>query len=509
MIAVLQFDAASGACLDRLISAGRLPALGALLDRGPRIGLDCDATPDFPAATYPTLYSGCELDDHGHYYPFQWVAGEQRLHCADTQPATPPEAVWERLAVAGKRSLVIDPYECLPPRREVGVCMSGWQLAERVVLPRWSRPRMARHRLALRHGRPADVTEVFGAPRTQDLLRLRERLAVAPGRAADATVQLMAGEPFDLVWVNFAAAHLGGHRLWDLSALHETPEKAERDLLESGLDELYEATDAAIDRVVTALPPQCDLLIVSPVGMAANTSRADLLPGMLAAVLGEHPREPGDEPETDAGASGWIWKLRGAAPVRLRTAMAAAVPAPLTRRLTARLELRGMDWNRTAAFAHPADNQGYVRLNLRGRERDGVVGVDEAEGLLERVADGLATFADIDGGPAVAEVARVNRRSSDQSSGSLPDLVVRWSAGATSRLQGVRSPRFGTVARQGGGSGRSGNHDSSSAWAIVVPGTGHRVAEAVDRRLVDIVPTIAVASGVDPAALSGESLITC
>ena len=39
----------------------------------------------------------------------------------------------------------------------------------------------------------------------------------------------------------------------------------------------------------------------------------------------------------------------------------------------ARLELRGLDWGSTRAFAHPAENQGYVRLNLAGRERDGIV----------------------------------------------------------------------------------------------------------------------------------------
>ena len=127
--------------------------------------------------------------------------------------------------------------------------------------------------------------------------------------------------------------------------------------------------------------------------------------------------------------------------------------------LTARLELRGVDWTETRAFALPTDQHGYVRLNIRGREREGIVEPDDADELMDEIAEGLLTFRDPDGGPAVEAVDRVADVLGDGPGlHQMPDLVVRWANRPATRLAGVGSPKFGDVARRGGGSGRSGNH---------------------------------------------------
>ena len=97
-------------------------------------------------------------------------------------------------------------------------------------------------------------------------------------------------------------------------------------------------------------------------------------------MLGSAPEGGGSD---DGGA---IWRLRSAVPSGLRRTVSAALPGPLSRRLTARVELHGVDWSRTPAFAHPSDNQGYVRLNLSGRERDGIVESTRAEELCAEIA---------------------------------------------------------------------------------------------------------------------------
>ncbi|HEX9968261.1 MAG TPA: hypothetical protein VGB06_09965, partial [Solirubrobacterales bacterium] len=60
MIAVVQFDAASAALLERLGAEERLPNLAALRARGRRIELDTPA-PRFPASAYQCLYRGVEV----------------------------------------------------------------------------------------------------------------------------------------------------------------------------------------------------------------------------------------------------------------------------------------------------------------------------------------------------------------------------------------------------------------------------------------------------------------
>ena len=270
-------------------------------------------------------------------------------------------------------------------------------------------------------------------------------------------------------------------------------------MLGTALDDVYAEVDRAIGRIVAALPDDADLMIISPVGMEINTSRADMLPEMLDAVL---------SPERERSESSSIWWLRASVPPGLRAAVAGALPDAVALDLTARLEMRGVDWSTTRAFAHPAENQGYIRLNLRGRERDGIVDVADAPALMDEIVEGLMTFRDLDGGEAVAGVARVGEHFGHGSRADLlPDLVVRWTDTAATKLDGVRSERYGTVMRRGVGSGRSGNHTEGDAWALVVPGASRHADLRRAPRLEDVAATVAAVTGADRSQLVGEPLL--
>ncbi len=502
MLAILQFDSPSVALVERMLAEGRLPALAGLRERGVWHELETPAT-HFAAGAFHTLYSGTELADHGLFYPFQWSAPDQRVRYTTAFDAPPP--VWERLGGTGTRTLAIDPYESRAPRMApAGTVVSGWQFTDRVVLQPWSSPRGTRHRLEQLFGPPAAVEEVFGRSSTGDLLRLRRDLLAASGRAADAARLLLAGNRFDLTWLTFSAGHVAGHQFWDLSQVDDGVDNATRHVLSGALEEVYQSVDAACGRVLTALPDGADVIVVSPVGMEVNTSRADLLPEMLDAVLLD-----GARPDSgSASRSGSVWKLRAALPTGLRSRVAAALPDRVALALTARLELRGQDWSSTRAFAQPADNQGYVRLNLRGRERNGIVEAAQAEPLMDRIGTGLLTFHDPDGTPSVKSVERVvDTFDSGIHSDRLPDLIVRWSDRPATRLGAVSSAQFGIVCRRGSGSGRSGNHTAGDAWALVVPGASRPRTPSRAPRLVDIAATAAALAGADLTDLPGEPLL--
>lgn len=510
MLAILQFDAASATRLHALLAAGRLPRLAALRDRGPWHELDAPATA-FAAGAQHTLYSGVELEDHGLFYPFQWDPAEQRAHYMAHFDAPPP--VWEGLGRDhGCRTLAVDPYESRPPTEDPpGALVCGWQLHDRVVLREWSAPGDTHARLERLFGAPEPVDEVFGVHTAKEMLGLRRRLLGAPGRVADAGLHLLGEQTFDLAWLTFCAAHVAGHQFFDLSQIDaDTLDTDSERVLGGTLDDVYAAVDAAIGRVVDGLPDGTDLLVICPVGMELNTSRADMLPEMLAAIL--DPRAGAgtadDGAERSGGGSGAIWKLRAALPSDLRARVANALPEKVALDLTSRLELRGMDWSRTRAFAHPAENQGYVRLNLRGRERDGIVDPADADALMDEIIAGLHTFHDPDGRPAVASIEKVAERwGSGARSDLLPDLVVRWVDRPATTITHLVSERFGRVDRHGVGSGRSGNHTEGDAWALVVPGRSRLADSSGVRRLEDIAATATALAGGDLAGHVGQPLL--
>ena len=262
MLALLQFDATSFPVVERLIQEGRLPNLAELVKRGRQHPLG-RSTPLFvEAGSYVSLYSGSEVGDHGIYSAFQWSAAEQRLRFMDAFAR--PTAVWDRVARAGGRSLVVDPYEGWPPNDPDGLrLLNGWQFKQKLLL-RMSKPPGSQSLLSLRLGPSRAIEHQYGRQPPERLWAVRKWLLDAPARAAAAAERLMSREDFDLVWITFSAAHYAGHYYWDLSeTLDRHLDAAERSELEATVADAYAAVDAAIGRVVAALPSGADVIVLS------------------------------------------------------------------------------------------------------------------------------------------------------------------------------------------------------------------------------------------------------
>ncbi len=499
MIAILQFDCPSLPHLHRFSQGGRLPTFDNLRERGRWLPLETPAL-QWEGATYFTLYSGKDVHEHGIYFPFLWSAKDQRVRPQDDYPM--PEAVWERLAKTGKRCLIIDPYEGKRPDRTEGKAVCGWQFKHKVTLRRWSVPKGLDRELDRRFGRPALVEEVYGRPSLSYLFKMRDRLIAAPERAADLAGSLLSAEPFDLIWITLSASHIAGHWFLDPSRLpQDSPDPLVRAKIDETLGDVYAAVDQALARILSHLPPDADIMIVSPSSMGPSASRTHLLPAMLHAVLQDN-RHAASATKKDGSA---LWRLRAALPTDLRAAVARILPDHWTMQLTARLEMRGVDWTRTQAFMVPSGDCGFIRLNLAGRERDGIVDPRHADSVLERIASGLLTFRDPDGGPAVKKVEVVSLGERSRAN-PFPDLIVHWSDRLPPHLAGVQSVQFGEVASSGWGSGRTGEH-RSDAWALVIPGSSHIAPLTQPAHIMDIVPSICAALGTERDGLFGRPLL--
>ena len=496
-LAILQFDSPSLAVIEQMLAAGRLPALASLRARGMWQTMDALAT-FLQSSTYMTLCTGVDVRDHGVYSAVPWSAAEQRPRFMYTYPH--PPTIWERLSARGVRSLVVDPTLAWAPHSMTGVFLGGWQFEDRMSARGESLPKGVRRDLARRHGNAPPLDDVYGTRDVASLLAWRDHLVRAPGRVADAVVDLLARETFDFAWLNFAAPHKAGHHLWNPAsvvegALGSDDERSLRD----GLADVYEAVDLAMARVLERLPAGTDIIAFTPTGMAANTSRADLLPGMLSAVLNGKAR-------ASAKQRSPIWALRSAIPIGLRDRVARLLPDDLVADIATRLYMR-MDWSRTKAMAVPGENKGYIRLNLRGRERYGIVELDEVGALSEVIAKGLLTFTDPDGSPSISRVERMSEMTKQGSHVHLlPDLVVHWGEAPAARVARVQSPVHGEVVRNGVGSGRSGNH-VDDAWVIVAPASGQLRDIGRQSRIVDIGATACEVLGADTKGLSGTSLL--
>lgn len=341
---------------------------------------------------------------------------------------------------------------------------------------------------------------------------------------------------WNLALIGFAESHNASEGLfhgsgmshpWD--SLESTPQA--RDALRS----VYTAIDRAVGEIVDAFP-QDTVVVFSMHGMGANNSD---VPSM--ALLGEvMARWSGLQTESarpfilDAHGIpilpahlGWtqavldsltgqeetlrekvrrvlknrvpprvlatIKRLRGAgthAPVRARGSL---MWMPLMRHRDS--------WPQMKAFAVPSFYDGRIRVNLAGREAQGVVAIEDYDTVLTEIEALLRSCTESRSGrPIVEAVHRVAGNPLDRRDDDV-DLIVLWAED----VLGVSHPDLGVIGPVP--PRRTGGHVSAIGRCMIV-GPGVRAGDIGIRSSFDVVPTIMRLAGTTPTdAVSGHPIL--
>lgn len=493
---MIALDAAEPSLVERWMMEGTLSNLRRLRDRGAFGRLSSPAT-YLAGSPWPTFYTGTSPAEHGFYHVLQWRA--ERMGLARVGPDwLPLRPFWREAAFADRRVVALDVPSIQAPGPFNGLEISGWASHDQLHPPA-SYPAEAIDWVRREFGPTPLSAEVYGPQRVGTLLRQRDELIRATERVTDVGRALMEREPWDLFMIAYGAAHRGGHKLWDESGARGSVSPADGERLSAALWDVYTACDAAVGRLVEAVGEEATVLVLSLHGMGPNTCRANLLPAMLDRILA------GEAPDDLAGESseGLLRRLRGLVPIEWRQAVKSRLPASVQDRLTSFWRMSDIDLSKTRAFSLIADLQGYVRINLKGREARGVVEPGaEYEELCARITDGLSSFVDIDTGrPLVAEVlASRDLFTRGRRLDALPDLIIRWSDEPAKLHRAVVSERFGTLGWPTPGrnpDGRSGNHRGEGF--VLAAGGGIAPARRIaGAGVVDLAPTLAALLGLDP-----------
>ena len=104
------------------------------------------------------------------------------------------------------------------------------------------------------------------------------------------------------------------------------------------------------------------------------------------------------------------------------------LPDAVHGRMLSREWLGGTDWSSTTVFPIPSYFLGFLRVNLRGRDPQGIVepGADYLR-LLDRVESDLKRLTDPESGrPAVRYIARTVNHFNMEPHEALPDVFFDW-----------------------------------------------------------------------------------
>ncbi len=482
-VILLGMDATDGRRVGSMVEAGELPNLAALRARG--VSGKIRTRPEgFLSMVWPTFFTGQDLGAHGWYFNKLWNPDRQRLEYVD-QDWLPVRPFFEDLDPERRLALLDIPFMGEPRAHLNGLFLNGWQAHD--DFGQHTQPRSLWRDLKRRFGRPAMSPEIFGPQTIRTLLEQRDEALSSLDQFSRITADVLERERWDLLVAVFGGAHRGGHYLWSLEEVDASGADEEtRELLEDCPRQLYRAWDRALGRVMEAAPADARIMTFSLHGMERNRGWAEYFSRMV-----EHVHARG---EPTVPKQGIVYRMKKAVPWTVIRQVTRRLPSDVNHALVPLWSRRMFDWSSTRFFALPLDLNGYLRVNLRGRDAEGIVEPAEYEALLDELTEAFLGFRDLrTDEPIVEAVDRVDDLVGKEAPRRylLPDLVVRWTDVRAHGSPGVRSQygeiRWGEDHRLP--SGRSGNHSKRGWYTAAGPGIEPGVDEEV-RDAVDLLPTV-------------------
>ena len=521
----LGLDAGDAELIERWCREGVLPNISRMRSGGAWARLRTTAETTHVSA-WPSIFTGTTADKHGLYHAYVMTPGQQgpRRPRPDQSPFP---FVWKLLSDHGKRCVVMDAFLTCPLEPFNGAQIVDWGSWSWFWGPTIT-PASLSKEIRQRFGSyPAEDHSKVGMAPPTDLHGFRERLLEAVTKKTQVVTWLMDREDWDFFLVVFGESHAAGHYFWhlhDASYIAHRPEEAAR--LQHALRDVYVALDQAIGNILARVDDRTTVLLVSGDGMGPNYSGSHILPDLLTrmGLLNHQDPQLGDvashEPDRRPGAArkspplpvDVLGTIRGMVPERVRIAVSNnLLPRKLREKLSMRWKTAGIAWDRTRAFLIENANEGYIRINLKGREPEGIVAPGHE---YERVRDEITRTAramtnPTNGMPAALGVHRTDDLYRGPRRDAMPDIIINWNDDAKITTE-LLTETYGMARSEAPACGRApyytGNHRPNAFMIAVGPGVAPG-ATIVGGSILDLAPAILAAFGIEqPPYMDGTVL---
>ncbi|MGF1515219.1 MAG: alkaline phosphatase family protein [Elainellaceae cyanobacterium] len=541
-VIAIGLDAAQPDVLDAWMDQGYLKNLARLRKQG-AYGL-LENFSAFSAETpWTTFATGCRPHKTGYWSPLRFRKGSYKL---ETRAAYEYEEFPPFYALGQDyRVAAFDVPQVRLNENISGVQVAAWG-AHSPQIPSGSLPPELFGELVKTHGAHPGLHKDYSV--CLDLKttnRLRNTLKEGIARRSAICQEILQQEPWDLFVTVFGEAHSAGHNFWQLSQPdHPLYETFKSQVTVDPMLECFEAIDKAIGEILSKAPDNARVLVFSAHGMGPNTM--DLpsttilpeflyrlnFPGQTQLFSRENSGAELEPPLAKMENNFWerhIWGTKHDTSW-LRTFLRRRVPNKLYKlveglidperegelispfRLGRKTRIVPFQpaawyaplWPSMKAFALPSFAEGYVRVNLKGREPNGLVAPEDYDAFCDQLVEKIRQMKDARTGVPMAQEIIRTRQSPTEDDSRLPDadIVVVWQEEYAS--DSIESPdvgRIGPVPHY-----RSGSHRPEGFF--VASGPGIEPSTTVSgRHALDISPTILALVGAPiPEYLQGEAI---
>jgi predicted AlkP superfamily phosphohydrolase/phosphomutase len=436
---LIGLDAADKDLVEKWAAEGYLPNFSKLLKKS--LYGDIDTPKGFEAGSvWPSFYFGLQPGRMGQYDGARHFDSDDYEHKSyqPEEDSTPP--IWTTLSEAGKRCAVIDaPYNY--PIDSI----NGIKVVDRAghvpagggnFLHLRTHPSGLAKQIEERFGPdPAGgrSSDFFAMDTLTDINSFRRIYCERIEKKTDMILHLWQQEPWDFFMSVYTEAHCAGHRCWHLhDNKHDLYDAKLVELAGNPLRDIYIALDTAIGRLLSEVKSSARIILYLSHGMGPRRSATRVLDRILAR-LDDKPITARAGLFMDLGRK--IWRV---IPENMRT------PFLTVRK---RLTNDGFQPNRAGRRffeVYANDRTAGIRINLKGREAQGIVSEKDYEPLCAELIGEMYKLKNPESGElAVREVIRVRDFYSGQFFDDLPDLLVTWNR--ASPINFLESAKVGIV----------------------------------------------------------------
>lgn len=460
---------------------GVLPVLKDLLDRG--TWCEANAPRGFGnGVVWPSLHTGVGPASHGRYYIHQLKVGSYDIVDFQEDTGLCRAPFWKPVSDAGRRVAVIDMVRAPLVHGLNGIQIADWMTHDATGPTRSWPPELATQITARLGPDPMSGNADRFVGDGNKHLQLRDALCQRIATKTRLTREYLEQGNYDLLVSVYADPHDIGHLCWHL---HD-PQHVDHDpafVRHHGdpLKDIHVALDKALGELVATLDDNTTLVLFSGPGMGPGYTGNYVLDSILLRLDGiEAKSEPG---------------MRD----NLRGLYKKLVPFHLRRRIQTQQAQRhaaatARARSRRRFFQVPHNqNAGAVRINLRGREPNGLVSPGDYDAVCDELIHALQRVVNVDNGePLVAEVIKVHQTCRGPQLDQLPDLLVVWNR--PTPIVTVESAEIGRISKPYSVI-RTGDHTPHCMVLMVGPGIapGRR---ATPMPVEAIAPTLAEILGV-------------
>lgn len=426
-------DAADADLIDRWCNEGFLPNITQMRLEGTWARMQTTAEV-LHVSAWPSIFTGAAPDEHGLYHAYVTQPGQQGA-VRPRPDQSPVPFMWKLLSDHGMRCIVMDAFMTCPLQNFNGTQIVEWGTWSWFSEPSIS-PESVKKEMQKKFGAyPAEDHSKIGMTPPPDPQGFHQRLLAAVAKKTQVVKWLMEKQEWDFFLVVFGESHPAGHYFWhyhDESYIAHSKDKPGL----TALRDVYIALDKAIGEILRSVADTTTVFLVSGDGMGPNYSGSHILNDLLTRMKlfnnlsstanGAAGKEAGEKPAAKADL---VSTVRNMVPKSVRVAVSRSLlPRGVNEKLSLHWKTAGVSWQHTRAFLIENANEGYIRINLKGREPQGTVEPGkEYEDLCEELYQTIKSAANPANGKLAAHtVYKTDDLYDGPCRNHMPDIIINW-----------------------------------------------------------------------------------